>query len=110
MSASVCIGYFGLRFEVQAHEIDQLEERSDPRQVAARQAGLTSYWANFGGEAERYVLFVGTQLAMLGPENDIAAALPIERLLSIASDTADRLRSARMVGEVGLHLEWLFDA
>jgi hypothetical protein len=36
--------------------------------------------------------------------------LPIERLVSVASDTVDRLRSANMAGEVSLHLEWLVDA
>lgn len=110
MSASSCIGYIGLRFEVRADEIDQLEGKSDPRQIAARRVGLSSYWANFGGETERYVLLVGTRIATLGPENDLAATLLTGQLLSLASDTSDRLRSANLVGEVSLHLEWLEDA
>ncbi len=109
MSASACIAYFGLRFMVMPHEIDQLEARTDPRQVAAKKIGLTSYWGNFGGESERHILFVGTRIAILGPENEVTAALPVDRLLTVMSDTATRLQSADLVGEFGLHLEWLAD-
>jgi hypothetical protein len=110
MSASACVGYFGLRYEVLCDEVDRLEESLDPRQIAARRAGLSSYWANFGGETERYVLFVGAKLAILGPENDLTNSLAMERLLTLASNTAERLRLTDLTGEVGLHLEWLSDA
>ncbi|MPS66924.1 MAG: hypothetical protein E2586_00295 [Novosphingobium sp.] len=110
MSASACIAYFGLRYEVMPGEIDRLEGRSDTRQIAAKQVGLTSYWANFGGDADRYVLLVGTSVATLGLENDMTNTVAIERLLNIASDTAERLRSAKLTGDIGLHLEWLIDS
>lgn len=110
MSSSGCIGYFGLRYDLTADDIDQLEERSDSRQIAAKKVGLSTYWTNFGGDTKRYVLFVGTRIAALGPENEMTVGLPMERVLSIASDTADRLRSAGLAGDVGLYLEWLADA
>jgi hypothetical protein len=110
MSASACIGYVGLRYEVMPDEIDRLEERSDPRQTAAKRVGLTSYWGNFGSGSDRYLLLVGTSVATLGPENDMTSAVPIERLLNIASDTAERLRSAELIGDISLHLEWLVDS
>lgn len=47
MSANACVVYFGLRFDVPADGIEAVETRSDPRIVAARKAGLKSYWGNF---------------------------------------------------------------
>ena len=34
---------FGLCYEIRPDEIETLEERSDPRQIAAKRVGLTSY-------------------------------------------------------------------
>ena len=56
------------------------------------------------------MLFVGTKIATLGPEDDMAVALSIEEILRLVPDTADRLRSADFSGNVGLYLEWLIDA
>ena len=110
MSASACIAFFGLRYETGPDEIELLEARSDPRQIAARRAGLNSYWANFGGDVDRYRLLVGTRIASLGPEDSAAASLPFEQLSGLMSDTMDKLRAAGLEGDAGLHLEWLADS
>ncbi|MBT2243597.1 hypothetical protein JQK15_08595 [Sphingobium sp. BHU LFT2] len=110
MSSAACVAFCGLRYEVTAAEVDQLERNTDPRQILSKQVGLSSYWGNFGGQADRFVLFVGKKLTVLGPENDMAAAFTAERLLTITSDTAKRLKEADLRGEIGLFLEWLTDA
>jgi hypothetical protein len=68
MSADACLAFYGLRFEVRSEEIEGLEMRSDPRVLATRKVRLKHYWANFGAQGERYLLFVGAQLGVLGPE------------------------------------------
>ena len=109
MSASACVAFYGLRFTILPGEIENLELRTDPRQIAARKADLATYWGNFGGENDRYVLFVGTKIAVLGPEGEHASALPHRRLLHLMSDTVDRLDSSGLVGDVGLYMEWEAD-
>src|SRR5947209_19965588 len=83
MSASACIAFYGLRFDIRPDEIAALESRSDPRMVAARKAGLKHYWGNFGAPGEHYFLFVGYQLGTLGPENSPEVAESYEGLINI---------------------------
>lgn len=110
MSANACVAFYGLRFMILPDEIEDLEARTDPRQIAARKADLATYWGNFGGENDRYVLFVGTRIAVLGPEDAPASALPHERMLQLMSATVERLNFIGLVGDVGLYMEWQADA
>ncbi|MBY8825116.1 hypothetical protein [Sphingomonas colocasiae] len=110
MSASACVAFYGLRFMILPDEIEDLEARTDPRQIAARRAGLATYWGNFGGENDGYVLFVGTKVAFLGPENAPASALPHKQMLQLMSDTMERLNVVGLAGDVGLYMEWQPDA
>lgn len=110
MSAGACVAYLGLRFDVAEPEIKLLEQRRDPRQIAAKYAGLSTYWANFGGAIERYVLFVGTKVAILGPDDDRTNTLPAEYLADAIATTEERLRKGLFAGTVDLHLEWLENA
>ncbi|RIV82735.1 hypothetical protein [Aurantiacibacter zhengii] len=109
MSASACVVYFGIRYEISEDEISALELRTDPRQRAAKQVGLDSYWQNFGGLDERYVLLVGTQIAVLGPEDASSSSITVERLQDIVSRTEGRLNEACLDGPRSLHFEWLED-
>jgi hypothetical protein len=110
MSASACIVYVGIRYEVSDDEISALELRRDPRQRAAKQVGLNSYWGNFGGSEDRYLLLVGTEIAVLGPEDRSWSSVTIERLQDIVSGTEEALDEAGLEGPRGLHVEWLDDA
>jgi hypothetical protein len=110
MSADACVVYFGLRFEVTSGEVEALELRRDPRQVAARGAGLTTYWGNFGGPAEHYVLLVGTKIAIVGPENEASARHSADDLAAIIAVTTSHLREAGLEGEPCLHIGWQEDA
>ncbi len=109
MSASACIIYVGIRYEVLPEEIEGLELRRDSRQRAARQVGLKSYWGNFGGASERYVLLVGTEIAILGAENTAWSSTTAERLADIVSGTQEGLTEAKLDGHCALHIEWLQD-
>ncbi len=109
MSASACVAYIGVRYDVAANEIDDLEMRCDKRQIAAKTAGLKSYWGNFGGTSEKHVLFVGTEIAILGVEGIQNIQLSSDRILAIISDTKVRLEAVGLSGLVTLNLEWIED-
>lgn len=106
MSADTCIAYFGLRFELGAEEIEGVELRSDSRVVAARRAGLKYYWGNFGGLQESHLLFVGTQLGIVGPENSEAVSVPKIDLQESIEATTRRLAEAGFDGTPSLHIQW----
>lgn len=110
MSATSCLAYYGLRFEVERGDRDALEARSDPRMLAAMKAGLKHYWANFAAPGERYVLFIGAQLAILGPEGQAELAVPSGELSKLMEATKAKLLSAGFTGEPSLYLQWEPDA
>src|SRR5882724_5325609 len=109
MSASACVAFYGLRFEIRPAEIESLEKRIDLRMIAARKAGLKHYWANFGAARERYLLFVGAQLSILGPENSNEASLGPNELMVLFESTNAKLRDSGLCGEPSLYLQWLAD-
>jgi hypothetical protein len=110
MSASACVVFYGIRFEVRPDEVDALEMRSDPRIQAARKAGLKHYWANFGLPGERYLLFVGASLGVLGSENQAEVALSLPDLQAACESTKAKLVGAGLAGEPALYLQWRPDA
>ena len=83
MSAVGCVIYIGLRYDIEVAEIETLEAFSDSRQTAARYAGLRRYWAKFGGPDERYVLFVETKFAVLGPEGNPSISLASQEVADV---------------------------
>lgn len=109
MSADTCVAYIGVRYEIDLAAIEGLETRRDPRQLAARKVGLKTYWGNFGGSAERYVLFVGTQLAVLGPEGKPWLSLTAGELETVITQTEERLSRAGINEAIGLHIEFQED-
>jgi hypothetical protein len=106
MSAPSCVAYVGLRFAVSDDELKALEERQDSRQVDARNAGLKSYWGRFGLERPSYALLVGTPVGSLGPEGVGSASLAADALAALIATTRERLTTAGMDGDIGLHIEW----
>ncbi len=107
MSASACVVFYGVRFEVSPEEIEALELRSDPRMLAARKAGLKHYWASFGAPSERYLLFVGANLGILGPENSPEVILREAELQGVFNATKTKLEAAELSGEPTLYVQWL---
>ena len=106
MSAPSCINFVGLRFPITNEEVEALEERRDARQIEARNAGLKTYWGNFGVESPQYALFIGTQLGSLGPEDQSSLSITADELAGIAERTSSQLASTTMRGAVGLHIEF----
>jgi hypothetical protein len=109
MSADACVVYYGLRFEVAPDEIEALERRTDQRMVAARSAGLKTFWANFGAPDKRYLLFVGAELGLLGLEGEAAVQVDDRELQAIIESTVAKLQSAGLPGEPKLHMQWYAD-
>jgi hypothetical protein len=106
MSADICIVFFGLRYEVRPDEIEGLELRSDARVVAARKVGLKYYWGNFGGLEEKYLLFIGAQLGILGVENAREIKFVPTEVQDLFERTRAKLNEAPLVGEPSLYLQW----
>ena len=106
MSTNTCIVYFGLRFDISPHEVEALETRSDPRVVAARRAGLKFYWGNFGAPAEKYVLLIGAQVAVMGPENQSEVQMSGAEIDMMISTVRAKLTTAGLDGEPRLHVQW----
>ena len=106
MSSDTFIAYFGLRFEIDAEEAEGVEERSDARIVAARKVGLKYYWGNFGGLQERYLLFVGEQIGIMGAENSNEVSLPLNDARLSFDAIKEKLEKAGLSGNPELHLSW----
>ena len=107
MSSTACVVFYGIRYEVPAGQTEPLELRTDARMQAARKAGLNYYWGNFGLPGERYLLFVGANLGILGPENSMEVNFRLPDLHAILESTREKIEAAGLAGEPSLHLQWL---
>ena len=106
MSRDTFIAYFRLRFEISADEVEALELRSDTRVIAARQSGLKYYWGNFGGLQERYLLFVGEQIGILGVENSDEVSMSLSDARLSFDAVKEKLEKVGLSGTPELHLSW----
>jgi hypothetical protein len=106
MSADSCIAYFGLRFEIGSEEVEGIELRSDRRVVAARRAGLKYYWGNFGGLQNSYLLFIGAQLGITGPENPESVDISSVDLQELIDRTKAKLIEVGFEDVPSFHLQW----
>lgn len=109
MSAASCLAYFGLKFQIRSDELEAIEQRSDPRIIMSRRVGLDHYFGNFGGSEEKLALFVGTQIALLGPENNIEFVINESELQEIINLTKNKIRETGLSGSPSLHLQWHTD-
>jgi hypothetical protein len=111
MGADACIVYYGIRFDIPYDQIEAVEKRTHPTLTAARNAGLNHYWGNFPaleGE-DQYFLFVGAQLALLGPENKMEWKIHPQDFQSIVEATNLKIKAAGFSGPVLLYTQWLLD-
>ena len=106
MGADGFLAYYGLRWEVtDRDEISQLEKRTDPRMVAARDTGL-KYWWGVTEDQERHFLLIGTELGNLGWEGDPMRTITHDELIRIAAETQEKLRRAGFEESPALHLQF----
>ncbi len=110
MSADSFIAFYGVRFEVGPDDIDGLEKRSDPRMISATKAGLKHYWGNFASPDDRYLLFIGTPLAILGAENASETSFTADEFDDIARSTDSKLKVAGFADTPRVYLQFEPDA
>lgn len=92
--ADTTIAIYGIRLEIDEVEIEALEDRSHTAIVNARKAGLQYYWGNFASPDERYYLFIGKILGILGVENSYEVKFGLQQLQSIESEVSTKLVEA----------------
>jgi hypothetical protein len=107
MSSELFLVYYGLRFDVNLEEIQQLEDDLHPSVVSANKVGLDTTWGNYdpyGGET--YYLFIGSEIAIIGGEGIDDKAIDEESLIEIMRFTKDRLVLAGFNSTPKLLLQW----
>ncbi len=104
------IVFYGVRLEVNDCDLDDLESRSHPMQIAAKRVGLESYWGNFAAPKERYFLFVGKLLGKLGVEDRMEIQLNADDFANTATVVAAKLGDAGISHKPFLHLDYQPDA
>ena len=94
MGADSFVVYYGIRLIVQNEaETSALERRTDPRQRAARDAGLKSYFGRLT-DGEPHHLLIGTEIGVFGIENQTCIEMPMDRLLQAVEVTDRKLKEA----------------
>jgi hypothetical protein len=104
MGADAFIVFFGIRYTVDAEEVERLEGREDLRLVAARKFGLKTYWGR-ATDGEPYFLLVGGEVGQFGVEGSAQARFTDGELQQLAGQTRERLRRAGLEGEPAFHLQ-----
>lgn len=99
MGADRFIAFYGLRFQLtaDADEIDDMDEGSDPRFVAAKQGKLHHYVGRLT-DGEPFFLFIGKSFGIYGVENKHERALSIEEIENVATETRETLRRVGLEG------------
>lgn len=92
--AATSIAFYGIRLDVTESDLDALEARSHPAMVAAKNAGLHTYWGNFDSPGERYFLFLGRLIVKLGLEDGRELQFGADESSGIAADVCSRLEKA----------------
>jgi hypothetical protein len=76
----------------------------------ARAHGLQFYAGNFAEPDEKYFLFVGKKLGVIGAENASELIVPDDTLQALISDTKQRLADGGIGGAPQLYVQWMPDA
>ena len=107
MRSFALVAYFGVRYLVSDVSIQSLEERTHPIFGLARKVNLNVYWGDFADNGNRNCLLFGSQLAILGPENESEFNISEAKLVALMSETAAKLKAAAVADEPKLYLQWL---
>lgn len=108
MSADAFHVCYGLRWNVNSEnedEITLLEDRHDPRQLAAKRNKLDCWWGVTTDERVYFVL-VGKRIAGFGWEGKHDLQMVHDELTRIAEDTKQKLRSAGFQDEPAWHYQF----
>ena len=104
--ADTTIVFYGIRLEVSDDDLEELESRSHPMQIAARNSGLENYWGNFAAPSERYFLFVGKLIGKLGPEDLAEIQFNEDNFAKTAKVVAEKLRESGLSGTATIYLSY----
>ncbi len=110
MSAESTLVFFGIRFDVLPDEIEMLETNNHPHIRKAREFGLNYYGGNFAEPGEKYFLFIGTKLGVVGAENTAEVRVAPDDLGTIVNETKAKLRRAGFETEPAFFVQWMPDA
>jgi hypothetical protein len=105
MGAANAVIFFGIRFELDREDTEPLELGTDERTGRAQRHGLQHYWGNFH-DAERYLLFIGLPLSIIGPEHLEESVLELPEFLTIAETVKRRLAEAGFHDSPKLYMQW----
>jgi hypothetical protein len=107
MSAQANLVFYGLRFPIEAGEIEAYELRRHPLIGRAKAVGLDFYWANFGGIVDQYFAFVGKNMALTGEEYESEVVLDSEALEMQVAEVRAKIAKAEFQGKPMLYVQWL---
>jgi hypothetical protein len=102
--------FYGLRFDVAERELELLENRTHPAIQAVRNVGLQHYWGNFAEPGEKYLLFVGANLGIVGLENSQERRIEDAELNRCIQETQQKLKQTGLSGTPALHVQWMPDS
>ena len=108
MGADAFYVCYGLRWDVDAtneREIALLEERLDPRQLAAKKHFLETRWGVTANEGRRFLL-VGKLVGSFGWEGAQSARLQDGELVRIVAETKRKLEAAGLKDEPAWHYQF----
>lgn len=105
MGANGFLVCYGLRWQVGAGEVDLLERRQDPRQLAAKRHKLQSWWG-VTTDQRTYFLLVGRLVGNFGWEGDHAARLTDAEAAAVVGETKARLKEAGFEEEPAWHYQF----
>jgi len=111
MGADVFHVCYGLRWEVDAaneEEVSLLEERQDPRQIAAKNNKLDTWWGVTTDQG-RYFLTVGKLVGNFGCEGNHTARLEDGEMARLMAEARQRLHAAGLEGEPAWHCQYIPD-
>jgi hypothetical protein len=106
MGADAVVAYFGVNYAIPLKnktEIASLERKEDSRLLAAKNAGLHTWWGRIT-DGQPYHLLIGHQLAILGVENETSRKIGVPDLMTLLERTRDKLTSAGFTEEPAVHL------
>jgi hypothetical protein len=100
-----CVLFFGVRVELSETEVELCELRMHPLMIKARDESLQNYWSNFDLPGEKYFLFVGKLIGIVGREDDSEVRVSPDVLNGIITFTTAKLSKAGIEGEPALFMQ-----
>lgn len=110
MSAESTLVFWGIRYEVPHNEIALLDQNTHPLIKQARQNRLDFFGGNFAEPDERYFLFIGKKLGMVGGEYSAEILMREEELKELVAQAGKRLHAGAFQGQPQLFVQWMPDA